>query len=985
LVLNECEQTLVTEENVHPFVTSSCSELPLDIISGYLSSRSYPSAPMNPPLQRHASHSDLFSSALIPDIKCDPFPGLSHPSVSALVLERLATLGFSLLYEITGQIISYQGEALAGLEDELFDGLLELFLSIVVPRLSSVHRQLCCEERYRMAKKQTSKAKEKKTKNKKSHKRREEVVEKTEVPLSQSIEEPLPDPQLDPNIESHVSYKTSYGTLPMATLLRRGGVLYPHEWSLARKGASGWPKDRVQMSLLRHVTSVLNSEILGLWHSIDQMLSLLMSPVDDGERLAVLFRSWYIWMLVDDATLKPCHTIKLLRPRTKLIHTMLRNRKVTIQQSSEWELIAASLSRHPLDFHRIYGDKNEVNFFQNGPDSFLRFLTCGLHHKKNPPLVTFLLNVQRKSISNLMDSTPDHDNLHSHLYFILRTPWILSNSQRLDYVVLAVEEREEYIQNHSPHPPSGYEIHLNRFTSPLVWGEAILQQLLIEKYRSMNSTSLSILYQGEAGIGHGPIKEFLDICRIFLSPRGITSQSLIDLGEATSLTVESSPDGPGSETKEEIPMTAETEPSNGENGNKPISLSESIFEQLEHPIPMDDTLPTENKKRPKSRKGTQFMDIPLVSIFPLFRPAGSSYPDCIVPIELEVIAEKILNHKNISHPINPSMEQPSSSTTKPKKNRKGSKKNDSLLPETQTKSSPRDSDVGKSGTASDALLLAKRIFECIGVMLGFCLIHSCPIGTSFPPFVWIKLLAHSKSDLSFSSEENEVTWESYCGQDERLVQSCQQILQLSSDELAAMELPFVGSKYSWDVKTQQLTLDEVELLPNGSGTFVNDQNKMKYINLLTRSRAMTSGMSDSILAIRNGLKRIITQDFLNVLNPIHISEYLHGDKLINIILLQQHVKYSYDFSPTHRVIKLFWHFVKNDLTEEERRKLLLFWTGTSIPSKGGYGIDEGDNDEVTPPLPSLLLPHPLVLTWIHFSDDNCSKAFLLPPGSWLAP
>lgn len=954
--MTECEQTFITANNVHPFATSALSELPLDTIAEYFSSRSYPSAPIKPPLERPWSNSDLFPSVLIPDIKCDPFPGLSHPSVSALVLERLATLGFSILYEITGQIVSNDGEALGGLEDELFDGLLELFLSIVVPRLNSVHRQLCCEECYRMAKKQDKRQKEKKTKKKKSQHGRKEVVEKSDPTLEESNEVPTTNRNLqwDANsIELHPAYKSSFGSLPMTTLLRRGGVLYPHEWSLARKGAPGWRKNHVHMSLLRHITSVLNSEILGLWHSIDQMLSLLMSPVDDGERLAVLFRSWYIWMLLDDATIQPCQTIKVVRPRTKLVHTILRNRKVAIQQSSEWNLIAASLSQHPLDFHRIYGDKNEVSFFQNGPDSFLRFLTCGLHHKKNPHLVTYLLGVQRKSICNLMDSTPDHDNLHSHLYFILRTPWVLSNSQRLDYVVLAIEEREEYIQNHSPRPPSGYEIHLNRFTSPLVWGEAILQQLLIEKYRSMKSTTLSILYQGEAGIGHGPIKEFLDISRIFFSPRGISSQSLIDLVDPHPLQVECLVE---SETKQEF--SNGMIPPNNDNGN---SVSESIFEQLEHSVPLDDT-PSENKKRPRSRKGTQFMDVPLVSIFPLFRPAGSSYPDDIVPIELEVIAERILNSRNVSLDVG--------SLNVNNQRKKNSRKNQSDANFATTDSPQAETNLNGNSMSSDALLLAKRIFECIGVILGFCLIHSCPIGTSFPPFVWMKLLAHSKSEPHFSNEENEneITWKTYCGHDERLVQSCQQILQLSNDEVMALELPFVGPKYSWDVKNQRLVSEEVELLPNGSSTFVNLQNRMKYINLLTKSRAMTTGMSESILAIRNGLKRIITQDFLNVLNPLHIAEYLHGDKLINVTLLQQHVKYSYDFSPTHRVIKLFWHFVKNDLTEDERRKLLLFWTGTSIPTKGGYGVDEGDNDEVTL----------FYLSSLFFIDGDCPEA-LLPP------
>jgi hypothetical protein len=940
---------------------------------------------------------------LIPDILCDPFPGLSHPSTTALVLERLGTLGFSILYEITGQIVSDSGEALDGLEEELFDGFLELFLTVLVPRLSAVHRQLCVEEKYRLENKHSQRHKRDTKKRQKKTSHPHAATTDNEIPgvsahMTTSggeeekkcnvMKEGSPHTVSD-DLENHVVYLSSFGTLPLPTLLKRGGILYPHEWRLSTTGGRvegrGGKRNTIQMSLLRHVTSILNSEILGLWHSVDQMISLLLSPVDDGDRLALLFRSWYLWMIIDDATLTPCHTIKMINchpmnATNKGRKTILRNRTLFgIQQHSEWNLIAASLSLSPLAYHHLYSDLNEVIFFQHGPDSCLRYFTSGLHIYKNPPLVQALLISQQKSISNLLDSMEDNESLHSHLYFLMRTPWVMTNSQRLEYVITTIEEREEYREQHGPSSSSsstGYEIHLNRFTSPLIWGEAILQQLLLEKYRSMKSTSLSILYQGEAGIGHGPIKEFLDICRIFLTPRVISSDSLIDIVETTLPGTHGEEDGGGGKE-----LVTSTQPEDD------FQMSETIFDQLKE---SGDNLPLENlsqtlgsaadvtpivatlsdsvsddtnKKRPKSRKGKQFMDIPLVSIFPLFRPAGPSYPDCVVPIEMEVIVNKILNLSPIAaqhsktHPPN-QQDEMKGKQGKGKRNHRHHQSSNHETPSggvDASSSSPPDG-------YSDALVLAKRIFECLGVIIGFCLVYSSPIGHSFPPYIWMKILSHSpSSDSSPSSshDESRVTWETYCGSDERLHKSCHQILhELSSEELLALELPFLGQRYSWDENKQQLLLiEDVELLSSptptatassvSSTTMVQASNKVKYINLFTKSRALTSGMLSSIHSIRTGLLRIISQDLLNILNPTHLSAYLQGDKEMNLLLLQQHVTYRSGYHPSHRVIKLFWHLIKNDFDEEERRKLLLFWTGSSVPSKGGYGVDEGDNDEVS--------------------------------------
>jgi hypothetical protein len=45
------------------------------------------------------------------------------------------------------------------------------------------------------------------------------------------------------------------------------------------------------------------------------------------------------------------------------------------------------------------------------------------------------------------------------------------------------------------------------------------------------------------------------------------------------------------------------------------------------------------------------------------------------------------------------------------------------------------------------------------------------------------------------------------------------------------------------------------------------------------------------------------------------------------------------------VVKLFWRMLEQDFSELERRALLLFWTGSSVPPRGGFRVD-AEYDEV---------------------------------------
>ena len=41
------------------------------------------------------------------------------------------------------------------------------------------------------------------------------------------------------------------------------------------------------------------------------------------------------------------------------------------------------------------------------------------------------------------------------------------------------------------------------------------------------------------------------------------------------------------------------------------------------------------------------------------------------------------------------------------------------------------------------------------------------------------------------------------------------------------------------------------------------------------------------------------------------------------------------YNASHKVIKLFWHILHHDFSQQQLRQLLLFWTGASAPPYEG--------------------------------------------------
>ena len=555
-----------------------------------------------------------FSSPLVMDMSSDPLRGLSHPAVVSSVLSKLGDVGFSLLFNITGQVITDDGEEVPYYEEEHYDALFELFLCVVAPRLAAYHKQLLTEDMYGMSRSRTGSV-DTKHSRKKSKKRKvvkEEFKKKEDKSILRgSVENNASTVSLE-DMSIHLN---SIGTFHVSDILASGRLLLPHELSQCNESQRTGPKAQkfspfIQMSMLRYVTEYLKPELLTLWHAVDNMLSLLTSNIDEADRLAALVRGMYIWMVVDEATVSipPIESFSHVQvgsfqqaPRGISAYKKFdegkqrKNDKKILNQVQwhPWSVIAAAASQHAniLPFYRKYQLKS---FRRHGDSSAVKYLVnyharrvmqgmlvenwnlkhnlsrheC-LHYRDRENSMSadvgipvHFMNVCRlrgAGLSALLDSDSrdSRENLLStHLGFLLRVPWVLEDQQRMDVALntlhdgvqdrVRLRERDRVRERRNGestdinelNPFHDIEIHLNRFTEPQVWVESVLQQLqlvvkdplsvgnchVLGNYACGSSdggdwglnnnlyrSELSVLYQGEAGMGPGPIKELLEM------------------------------------------------------------------------------------------------------------------------------------------------------------------------------------------------------------------------------------------------------------------------------------------------------------------------------------------------------------------------------------------------------------------------------------------------------------------------------------------
>ncbi|KII61518.1 NEDD4-like E3 ubiquitin-protein ligase WWP2 [Thelohanellus kitauei] len=205
-------------------------------------------------------------------------------------------------------------------------------------------------------------------------------------------------------------------------------------------------------------------------------------------------------------------------------------------------------------------------------------------------------------------------------------------------------------------------------------------------------------------------------------------------------------------------------------------------------------------------------------------------------------------------------------------------------------------------------------FRFVGRFLGLALFHRCYIDSCFDLIFFKQLLGRTTSIMDLKNR------------DEEMYNSLVWILENPLDELG-MDLYF-STEYDEFGK-----LKEVELMPGGKNTKVTEENKKDYVNLMVEF-LLTHNTSQQLQEILTAFYEMIPAPWLAFIDEKELELLLCGIQTYDIDDWKANTVYKRGYSTSSEQIVWFWKVVE-EMTPEERAKLIQFTTGTShVPVTG---------------------------------------------------
>ncbi|OQR96319.1 Hect domain-containing protein [Achlya hypogyna] len=218
----------------------------------------------------------------------------------------------------------------------------------------------------------------------------------------------------------------------------------------------------------------------------------------------------------------------------------------------------------------------------------------------------------------------------------------------------------------------------------------------------------------------------------------------------------------------------------------------------------------------------------------------------------------------------------------------------------------------------------RRLFMCLGRLLGLAVRHGMVLGARFPAAFWPLLRGEA------------VPWSALCGSNAVLRRSLEALLATDVDA-APGELVFeTCARVQW---SGAMVAAQVELQPNGFATPVTNQNKAAFVRLLAERHAC--GCPVALAAVRKGFYHVLPPTELAVLRSTELASLVAGPEIIDLAQLQASVAYGRLASPKHPTIVAFWAVV-HGLLPGDVEKLLLFWSGSGRPPPFGFAPEHAD-------------------------------------------
>jgi hypothetical protein len=126
-----------------------------------------------------------------------------------------------------------------------------------------------------------------------------------------------------------------------------------------------------------------------------------------------------------------------------------------------------------------------------------------------------------------------------------------------------------------------------------------------------------------------------------------------------------------------------------------------------------------------------------------------------------------------------------------------------------------------------------------------------------------------------------------------------------------------------------------ELVPGGKDKQVTMENRNEFVKLRIEYEFKVQCASQ-IASFKKGFDRLVDKPVLkHILTPYDLEQMICGQRSLDFNELKKYCIYANGFHPEHQVIKWFWEIVLGEWSNEQRRALMTFSTGSDrVPVNG---------------------------------------------------
>ena len=148
-----------------------------------------------------------------------------------------------------------------------------------------------------------------------------------------------------------------------------------------------------------------------------------------------------------------------------------------------------------------------------------------------------------------------------------------------------------------------------------------------------------------------------------------------------------------------------------------------------------------------------------------------------------------------------------------------------------------------------------------------------------------------------------------------------------------------STNFVWTIRGPNNYIQEVELAQGGRNIFLNDNNKMTFIDKVIYAEAIMP-FEEQIKYTQKGIFSLIDADARGVFTVEELNFLITGQEEIDINDWKENTIYKGAYNPNHPVIKMFWDKMSS-MNKNELIKFLEFATGIGSVQIDGFGSLKG--------------------------------------------